>query len=475
MKKILLFLCLIAAFASCSDDKVQEPEKGKLKLEVPELTVNSISADTQAEVKLTGVTGEPTATVDLSSREWCSAEVKMENSSKSVSGNVWVVAITAKQYTGNADQKGYITVRSGMDEVVLTVIQTGRAKSVRMVVVNEGQFTKGTAALSAITYDGTSTFDIFRDVNAKPLGDVAQSITYLNGQYFVVLNNSRQIKVIEPLTFKLTATIDYEEKPASPRFIAPLNDSMALVSDLQRQLTIVHTKNYKVLEYISLDGAGIMGIEKMTTVGKKVFCAAGGSGVKVFDTDNVISASTMRSVEGTVGGTMKTAKMILDKNNKLWVMTTGSGKTILNCINTDTEKVEKIVEIPYVKKGEDAYVNGCITGGNSFNRMDTDRSKGKLYFLMNMLVNPDKGTSINAIFTLDVDKNAIEPQAYRELPGLGMMYGMGISPDGDVFLCDCLDYTAQRGFLREYKADGNVISNRVGIYPRMVHFTEYDK
>lgn len=473
MKKILLLLCLIAGFVSCNDDEVQE--SGKLRLEVSELTVSSVSADVRKEVILTGVTGEPQATVDPSSKEWCEAEIKRAVVSKSTSAEGWVLTVTAKQYTGNADRKAYITVTSGLDEKQLVVTQTGRGKTVRMIVVNEGQFTKGTSALSAITYDGTTTFDIFRDVNSMPLGDVAQSITHINGNYFVVLNNSNQIKVVEPQTFKLVSTIDYEEKSANPRFVAPLSDSTALVSDLNRQLTVIDTKKYKVLEYIDISGTGVSQIEKMTVVGKKIFCAAGGSGVKVFDTDKEISASAMRSVEGTVGSVMKTAKMILDKNNKLWVMTTGSDNTILNCINPETEKVERTVEIPYVKKDTEGYVAGCITGGNYYNRMDTDGSKGKLYFYMTMLINPDRGTTIGAVFTLDVDKNAIEPNAYRELPGLGMMYGMGISPEGDVFLCDCLDYTAQRGFLREYKEDGTVISNRVGIYPRMVYFTEYDK
>lgn len=473
MKKILLLVCLIAGFVACNDDEVRE--SGKLKLEVSELTVNAVAEDVQKEVILTGVTGEPAATVDPSSRDWCEAEIKRAVVSEKTSAQGWILTVTARQYAGNADRKAYITVTSGLDEKQLIVTQTGRGKTVRMIVVNEGQFTKGTAALSAITYDGTTTFDIFRDVNSMPLGDVAQSISYINGNYFVMLNNSRQIKVVEPQTFKLVSTIDFEEKPASPRFAVPLTDSTALVSDLNRQLIVVHTKNYTVLDYIDISGAGVSQIEKMTVVGKKVFCAAGGSGVKVLDTDKAISASAMRTVDGTVGGVMKTAKMVVDKNNKLWVMTTASNKTILNCIDPETEKVVKTVEIPYAKKGDEAYVAGCITGGNFYNRMDTDGSKGKLYFYMTMLIDPDRGTTIGAIFTLDVDKNAIEPNAYRELPGLGMMYGMGISPEGDVFLCDCLDYTAQRGFLREYKQDGTVISNRVGIYPRMVYFTQYDK
>lgn len=340
--------------------------------------------------------------------------------------------------------------------------------TVRMIVVNEGLFTKGTAAISAIRYDGSCDWDIFSKVNGRPLGDVAQSISYINGQYFVVLNNSKKLEAIEPQTFKSLGTINYE-KTASPRFAVRLDDHRALVSDLNRQLTIVDTKTYTVLEYVNVTSA----IEKMTVAGTKIF-GASGKGVAVIDTDKAITDANIRYISGT-SGIMKTAKMILDKNNKLWVMCTGSGKTLLHCINTATEQVERTVEIPYIAKGTNEYVAGCITGGSFYNRMDTDRTKGKLYFYMNMLVDKDKNTTVGAVFTLDVNKNAIDPVAYRELSDLGMMYGMGVSPEGDVFLCDCLDYTAQRGYLREYKENGSVISQRVGVYPRMVYFTEYDK
>ena len=171
---------------------------------------------------------------------------------------------------------------------------------------------------------------------------------------------------------------------------------------------------------------------------------------------------------------MKTCKMIEDKNGKLWVFATGNGGVQLNRIDPATEKVDKVVSIPYVTAGSEEYVPGAIVGTAFFSRWDTDRTRGKLYFFMNMLTDAQRKSSIGAIYTLDVDKDEIDPEPYRELPGLGMMYGMNISPDGDVFVCDCLDYTAQRGFLREYKADGSVDSRRVGVYPRMVHFTEYD-
>ena len=51
-----------------------------------------------------------------------------------------------------------------------------------------------------------------------------------------------------------------------------------------------------------------------------------------------------------------------------------------------------------------------------------------------------------------------------------MMYGYAVSPEGDIYLCDCLDYTAQRGYVRHYLKDGTKISHKVGIYPGQVYF-----
>ncbi|WP_300286651.1 DUF5074 domain-containing protein [uncultured Alistipes sp.] len=501
MKKLLLYLLLAAGIAACSKDDNHVPDvptppvtehlsivAGTPGLSGNTLTVADAESDSEAELTLAGVSGSVTATVDPVSVQWLSAEVKSEPVEAAAAAAaeaeagaekdalVWKVILRAKAYTGNDDRTGFVTVKSGDDAIQVKVLQGGRGKKIRMVVVNEGQFTKGTSALSAIAYDGTTDFDIFRTVNKKPLGDVAQSITYIDGKYFVAINNSKQVAVVEPQTFELIETIDYEQD-GKPRFIARLNENEAIVSDLTCQLVRIDIKNYKVIGHVDISAAvGVNGhVEKMTVVGKKLFCAAPGKGIGVFDTEGEVSASAMRFVEGFEGSIMTTCKLIEDKNGKLWVLATGKGGVLLNRIDPATEKVDKTVSIPYAAKGSEEYVPGAIVGTSFYTRWDTDRTRAKLYLFMNMLVNEQRGTSIGAIYTLDVDKDEIDPEPYRELPGLGMMYGMNISPDGDVFVCDCLDYTAQRGFLREYKADGSVDSRRVGVYPRMVHFTEYDK
>ena len=73
---------------------------------------------------------------------------------------------------------------------------------VQMIVVNEGLFGTGTADISVVYEDGTTIWNAFERANGVPMGDVAQSITYFNGKYFVVLNGSAKIEVVEPETFK---------------------------------------------------------------------------------------------------------------------------------------------------------------------------------------------------------------------------------------------------------------------------------
>lgn len=343
-------------------------------------------------------------------------------------------------------------------------------KKVEMIVVNEGGMGKGLAELSVVYEDGTTSYDIFKTVNNRPLGDVAQSITYINGLYYVALNNSKKIEVVEPETFKSVATISYEQE-GKPRFITPINDTEALVSDLNRQLVRINTKTFKVIDYIPVNTA----IEKMVTVNNKIFGMTSSS-IQVFDT-KAINQESVRTVTKMEGSVYKTAKPIVDKNNKIWVLASGGTylepKIFLHCINPATEAVEYTYEVPIINKNSvESYVDGCITGIEYYPRMDSDRSRSKLYFNVRTLAG--KNEAYPAVFSFDIDKKELKP--YRELPGIGMIYGMGVSPDGDVYVCDCLDYTAQRGFLRQYKMDSeDVISRRVGIYPRMVHFTEYDK
>ena len=158
-----------------------------------------------------------------------------------------------------------------------------------------------------------------------------------------------------------------------------------------------------------------------------------------------------------VGELTKTCKMQVDADNRLWVVTTprlarDQKSLTLNCIDPAQERVIKKVEIPYVlsdiKKGD-------IVGMPNYNRVDMDPTKTLIYF--NLMVATKDGADrkasdpVQTVYTLNTRTGKVEK--YLELPGVSMMYGMGVSPKGEVCICDCLDYTAQRGYVRVFSRE----------------------
>ena len=141
---------------------------------------------------------------------------------------------------------------------------------------------------------------------------------------------------------------------------------------------------------------------------------------------------------------------------------------LLKCIDPQTEKVVTTYRLPFVSKNEAK--EGDVTGTISYNRTDMDATKTLIYFSVRTCKLGLPNDSQQSIYTLNTDDGTFK--LHRHVPGVDMMYGCGVSPQGEVYICDCLDYSAQRGYIRHYKESGNVESYRVGIYPNQVYFPE---
>lgn len=96
--------------------------------------------------------------------------------------------------------------------------------SIEALVLNEGLINTNAGAISVIYKDGGVVVDAFQDVNHRPMGDVAQSITLINGKYFVAMNNSKKIEIIDPVTFKSVGTILYTQA-GYPRQVVPISST----------------------------------------------------------------------------------------------------------------------------------------------------------------------------------------------------------------------------------------------------------
>lgn len=345
---------------------------------------------------------------------------------------------------------------------------------IECLVLNEGLLNTNAGALSVVYRDSTVVVDAFQDVNHRPMGDVAQSVTLINGKYFVAMNNSKKVEILDPVTFRSLGTILYKQA-GYPRQIVPVSPTEAVVSDLRNQLVRIRTvEPYgEPLEYISVPAW----IEYLIGAENKIFGMTS-RGLLVFDANRIVKeeARLLRDVYNEEY--TKTCRMLKDKHGKLWALMNRKqgGKVVgivLACIDPLRERVVKKYELPLGEELPEGMVGAL--GYINYNRTDIDPTGTWIYFnaaTRSEVPNSQGAYEQQSVFRLNVDTGMFE--RYRDLPGVGMMYGFAVGPTGDVYLCDCLDYTAQRGYVRCYREDGRVDSYRVGVYPSQVYFPGYE-
>ena len=349
-----------------------------------------------------------------------------------------------------------------------------RNGDIECLVLNEGVMNTNTGAISVVYRDSSVAADAFQDANQRPMGDVAQSLALINGKYFVTLDNSKKVEVVDPATFRSLGTILYTQA-GYPRQIVAISETEAIVSDLRNQLVRIRTvEPYgEPLEYIPVPAW----IEQMLVADGKLFGMTT-RGILVFDTDDIAAEKARLLQEVRNEEYTKTCRLLKDKNGMVWALTNSkNGNRVagitLACVDPAREEVVRTHTLPVAEAGTAR--EGEVVGHVNYNRTDIDPTGTYIYFnVKTKTAAPDEEgrQEQQSVWRMNVDTGEFEP--YRDLPGVEMMYGFAVGPTGDVYICDCLDYTAQRGYVRCYRRDGTADSRKVGIYPCQVYFPGYE-
>ncbi len=314
-------------------------------------------------------------------------------------------------------------------------------------IVNEGPFQTGTGTITYFDPDSNLVKqDIFETVNGRPLGNIAQSMSIVDGKGYIVVNNAGKIEVVDVATFKSITTITNLINPS--QFLL-IDETKAYVSDWVGHVAILDLKSNTISRTIT---AG-KGPDAMVKSGSYVYVANSG-GLGIDSTVSVIDYITDKVIKVIRVGDVPSG-MAVDGNGRVWVMCKGigfagwpqAGDTPGRLVRIDPSSLT--VDFTY----------NFESSGDHPEKLLINKQKSMLYFLHN-----------NAIYRLNIALSNTQPEKLVDR----YFYALGYeSKTGYLYASDPKNYIGN-GVVLRYKADDGTLVDSItaGIIPRSFAFPE---
>lgn len=288
-------------------------------------------------------------------------------------------------------------------------------------ITNEGNFGWGNAGVSYFDMaSGAVSEDLFASANGIPLGDVCQSMHLFNGKGYVVLNNSGKVVVVDPNSFALLGTI---AGLSSPRYLLPVSNGKAYVTDLQANaISVVDLAARSIVRSIACPGW----TEQLVLAHGKAFVTnQSRAWLYVIDTATDVLED---SIPVSRGGN----SIVEDAQGMLWVACSGGSGTPAALHRIDPVQRTVVASFPFSGQNDSPW------------RLTMNGSREVLYFLN------------GGVFHMPIDAATLPATPLVPRDGR-TFYALGVDPaDGVVYVADALDYV-QRGVVFRYTASGTLI------------------
>jgi hypothetical protein len=307
-----------------------------------------------------------------------------------------------------------------------------------VVVINEGGFQTGTGTLSFIGENDTDVTNfIYQNANCDDiLGNIVQSVSKIDNQYFIVANNANKIVVTDDKMDKI-AQID---ELRFPRYILKTDDNTAYITEwtdeVKGRVAVLNLDNFEIEQTIPVGG----GPENLIAYQGKIYVANGGGLDEEFgdSTVSIINPLT-HEVEKTlqVGNNPKSFQ--IDNNGDLWVGCFGFQNSFIpndplnkngSLVRINAEMVQEVVELDEI----------------GVQHLQINPTQDKLYLLYG-------GNPYAPVYTFDINTTTLSDTPIVET----LAYGLGIHPvSGHIFVADAKGF-AETGEVSEYDENGNFL------------------
>ncbi len=309
-----------------------------------------------------------------------------------------------------------------------------------VVILNEGSYANNNAEISFLDFENnTISNSIFNTANNKSLGDVAQDIILVNGKYYITINNSNKIMVINSATFKEIKTI---KNSSNPRYFLKINDSVLYVSSLySNSIFVLNTNQNEIIHTIHLDFSNT---EKMILFNGKVYATNWNTSCNFIYQINPLTHLIEDKI--TLAG-FAAHEIEMDKNGMLWVMSGNkyqNTNSYFTVINPETKQIMKSFSFA---KEQDPF------------RLVFNKTRDSLYFLQ---VNYQGQNTNNGLYKMSIENTFLPNQAFIPAQTNSYFWALGLDTiHNQIYLSDpkgfnqssaVLKYDLQGNFIQSYKA-----------------------
>jgi len=318
----------------------------------------------------------------------------------------------------------------------------------RLLIACEGSLGNGNASLSVYLPDKDSVYnDVYTQANGQPLGDIFQSVINIHSHYFLAINNSDKIVILDSANWKQTGEIPVSK----PRYILPVSNSAAYVSSLfSNKLYRINTLAPAVEKTIDMPFTNTEGL--LLHNGYAWICNWDTACNKVYKMD----IATDQLVDSFPIAGYAPQHIVKDKEGQLWVLAGNPSKnkaTTLSLLDGTTGKMIRSFAFP---AGVEAIKPVFNTDGDM------------LYFIE---VDYAGGTSNNGIYRMRYNDVSLPATAWIGCAAFQYFWALGIDPlTGNIYIGDPKGFI-QKGNVLVYKPDGSLLQQfATGLGPGQFYF-----
>ncbi len=306
-----------------------------------------------------------------------------------------------------------------------------------VLVLNEGAYGINNAELSFINPKLKSIVNnLYHNKNNTKLGDVAQQIVQHDANYFILVNNSSKIIIVDTTNLKHLHTIS---SIPFPRNLLIVSSKLAYVSSMYtNKVYILDLINYSIADSILLP---YKNPEQMLLHNNSVYITLWDSAASSIAKINLPS-HTLNKLIPLPG--RASHSICSDRNNKIWILSGNKFQkktSILSCLNPDSDEVS--LSLQFEEQADPI-------------RLNTNRLKDTLYFIQ---VNYQGGAGNNGLYRMSISATSLPLQAYIPSAANSYFWAYGLHPyDGSIYLSDPKGFTQQSSIFH-YDGNGKLIES----------------